>query len=243
MLEGLVKGPWVALDGFVQVEDKKLGRQVFGFFRGAIYEKKIENEIVGVLETEEYLGNDFIPREPDAVYTYSGEFPWCSKSQFPNEFDAQKTIYESEIGSRFNFGDGHMIEIPSHNYGWEDYHSIVNRTGGHSVPSVKIASFLGISPRPNSLNFQDRNGKLASVTFSTPPTASTVSLLYLRKDLFDKYLRGFKKEFLWAIWGERNLIYSSGNAAYENSGRYDWHTRVWRHIKKYKLRRAARRNK
>jgi hypothetical protein len=58
---------------------------------------------------------------------------------------------------------------------------------------------------PQSFNLFDQNGSQASFSIENGSVwKDGESLIYLRKDLLDKYLTAKKKSLVWLLWGERS---------------------------------------
>ncbi|MFA5164015.1 MAG: hypothetical protein WC481_00420 [Candidatus Omnitrophota bacterium] len=71
-----LKGPWVALDGFVVQEDKKRGRRIFCFIRSLIVANRDARSILNYLRKQN-MGGRWLPEKPSVIYTFAGEIPWC----------------------------------------------------------------------------------------------------------------------------------------------------------------------
>ncbi|MGZ0707618.1 NACHT domain-containing protein [Coraliomargarita sp. W4R53] len=71
------KGPWVALDGYVNQEDEARGRKMFGFVRSFLVPKDNANSFSAALRKQP-LGGRWLPEKPRSLYAFSGEIPWCN---------------------------------------------------------------------------------------------------------------------------------------------------------------------
>ena len=71
-----MKGPWIALDGFVEQQNKARGRSLFCFIRGFFV---FNPDVVPFLEhlSHQDLGGRWLPEKPDVIFTFAGEIPWC----------------------------------------------------------------------------------------------------------------------------------------------------------------------
>lgn len=71
-----MKGPWIALDGFVEQRDKARGRSLFCFIRGFFV---FNPDVVPFMEhlSRQDLGGRWLPEKPDVIFTFAGEIPWC----------------------------------------------------------------------------------------------------------------------------------------------------------------------
>lgn len=104
---------------------------------------------------------------------------------------------------------GVKLEIPAFRYSWEGYHSTVNDYSGYKVPAPFISNYLELSFRNQSPDLFDRDGKLATryVSLNNTSVSEGSHLLYIRKDLLEKYLSCTNQTIIWAIWGERQVHY------------------------------------
>lgn len=223
------EGRWVAVDGFFEVTNKLLGRQTFGFVRGVLVAKKDVKRVVKLLQSEEYLGNDFIPEEPSDYYTFAGEIPWSDEFARDDDYDERLGPYKERLGGSWD--NGPIIEVLSHRYAWEDYHSSVNRAGGSSVPSKAFSEEFALRTAPSSFQQFDSDGMLAAISLAPPKGCDRAgNILYLRDDLLRQYANARNAELVWTVWGERNLI----NLGYDQPSWcqeiYQRHGHLWRQI-------------
>ena len=88
-----MKGPWIALDGFVAQEDVTRGRNSLCFIRCFLVANQDADFFMNHLSLQKF-SSGWLPRKPEVFYTFAGEIPWCgtfpnnAQSQFP--FDAVK---------------------------------------------------------------------------------------------------------------------------------------------------------
>ncbi len=127
---------------------------------------------------------------------------------------------------------GVQVEIPVYGFSWESYHSIVNDYSGFDVPAPAISNYLGLNYRNQSVEFFDRNGKRATIFLRFPITEiyHSTHLLYLRKDLLEKYLAHKGQTIVWAIWGERSMHYKVFERGYVNEQQLDAIYQEYKHI-------------
>lgn len=71
-----VKGPWVALDGYVTQEDETRSRSMFCFIRSFLVRNRDADSFLDHLSHQD-LGGRWLPETPDIIYTFAGEIPWC----------------------------------------------------------------------------------------------------------------------------------------------------------------------
>jgi hypothetical protein len=127
---------------------------------------------------------------------------------------------------------GVQVEIPVCSFSWESYHSIVNDYSGFDVPAPAISNYLGLNYRNQSVEFFDRNGKRATIfmKLSDIENYHSAHLLYLRKDLLEKYLAHTGQTIIWAIWGERSMNYKAFERAYVHEQQLDAIYQEYKHI-------------
>lgn len=100
--------------------------------------------------------------------------------------------------------------MPVMKYNWESYHSSVNKDGHVTVVAKELANQLGLVSQPQTFDLLDQDGTAASINvYFHNEYNNNHSLVYLRKDLLDKYLKDKKMKFVWAIWGERQLTFKT----------------------------------
>lgn len=101
---------------------------------------------------------------------------------------------------------GIEAEVPMHRYSWESHHSTENHAGGVDYVAPALCDQLALRNRGNSMDLYDEHGNLASLyrMFGNQEFWRS-DLLYLRKDLLEKYLAATGKEIVWIIWGERDF--------------------------------------
>lgn len=103
---------------------------------------------------------------------------------------------------------GVSVELTSWYYGWESYHSRVNTFSGFRFPSPQICERLGLLGSHRSIELRDQHGRQASAYRQSRKNEKTrFELLYLRKDLVDRYLKESGRSLVWIIWGERQFHY------------------------------------
>jgi hypothetical protein len=197
-------GPWIAVDGFLTQTNKSMGRRIFAFIRGILVTTEEVDEIVALLTSQEYLGNNFISREPSDHYTFAGEIPWSDEFGCEYDYEEESRPYMRRIGG--HGAKGRLTETLSHSYAWEDYHSATNRAGGSSVPSKSFSREFDLRGLPSSFDQVDLKGRLAATSLSPPENCDrSGNVLYLREDLLCKYASDRNASLVWAVWGERSL--------------------------------------
>ena len=96
------------------------------------------------------------------------------------------------------------VEVPVRLFCWESYHSNVNPGQSAYVLSKEIANELSLNIEPQSFDMLDCEGKKASITIEWgKPWHTNHGLIYLKKDLLEKYLEKRNEELVWIVWGHR----------------------------------------
>lgn len=102
---------------------------------------------------------------------------------------------------------GVTVELPASRFSWESYHSQENQSGNPEYPAPRLVEFLGLRKRRSAVDLVDRSGKRASCyrEFGDYDGPMKAHLLYLRRDLADRYLDRFNLALVWLNWGERSI--------------------------------------
>ena len=223
------EGPWIAVNGFLEQSNKVLGRQTFGFIRGILAERDDVGRVLKLLTTQDYLGNDFIAGEPSDYYTFAGEIPWSDEFATDDDYDGESGPYRGRIGG---YRDKHpVIEVLSHCYAWESYHSSANKVSNFSVPSKSFSKQFDLRSLPSSFYQIVPDSTLATISLSPPEHFQRDgNVLYLREDLLREYANAKDMELIWAVWGERNLTNLGYNYPDWCQEIYKRHGHLWRRI-------------
>jgi hypothetical protein len=128
----------------------------------------------------------------------------AEKESYLNDLGIQKveseTYQESVVYNKQNFD----TFVPVLNYSWDSRHSSLNPAQSAYVLSKDIAESLKLIPQPQTFNLKDNSGQIASFTIKWgEKLLNSHQLIYLRKDLLDKYLEKNSLSLLWAIYGEQ----------------------------------------
>lgn len=103
--------------------------------------------------------------------------------------------FEEEITMKFD------VEIPV-----RSFHYVAKDGQSVSVPSKELSTELGLHIEPQYFNMLDSEDKKASVTLELGDSwHNGKNLIYLRKDLLEKYLKEKNKQLVWIVWGEREF--------------------------------------
>lgn len=117
-----------------------------------------------------------------------------------------RQVVEREVPFEREKHDYQTIEvmIPVREDHWESYHSETNPGRLHATPARELADFLDLCGQPHTFDLFEKDGRRASITIRCGNSFPTEhDLIYLRKDLLDRFLREYNYNLLWAIWGER----------------------------------------
>lgn len=203
------------------------GRKVWGFARSFLVEAADAETLVQFLSTEEYLGNDLIPRCPSPADCFAGEMPWSRNYEIVPAEEQYTSAYSDtiEIADRI----GIRIELLAQNYSASGYESNLGlRQGEFSVPSLEICRHAKLHGTPSGLDFVDTQGRLASAT-RLAPSGWSGDVMYLRQDLLAEYAKG--RKIIQLVWGEREPpfeLFSSTPRWVREA--YQTHANLWRHI-------------
>jgi hypothetical protein len=197
---GPYPGPWIAARGYLSSRTKVPNRGVSGFLTALLVAAEDTDRLVDALNTKDYPGNNWLPRVPEDHYTFSGEIPWSPDYAREIEDRDGGQMYRDEI----EVADGSPIEVEilTHHFGWESYHSALNQAGGAYVPSRLFSRDLGLRGIPQSFDQRLLDGTRATISLGAP-AGFEGQLLYIREDLVQQYAAG--RRLVWFIWGERNL--------------------------------------
>ena len=121
------------------------------------------------------------------------------REEFPDEI-------EREISDTKEF----EVLMPVMEYNWESYHSHLNDAGHTTVVAKEVANHLNLINQPQTFDLFESSGIKASINvYYYDDYGNSHSLVYLRKDLMNKFLREKKLKFVWAIWGEREVTFKT----------------------------------
>jgi hypothetical protein len=208
------------LDGFILQEGLEAGRDCFVWPRCLLVRNSDFEEFVSLLKRDPQA---WIPDIPEDYYTYAGEIPWCDTFPKNGQDEIELTVEtKREVrprGMRTESGfliKEEEVEIPSvvrkfvvfvplrcNNY--ESYHSEVNPGRFVLVPAKEMSEFLQLCSQPQTFDMYGRNGRKASVSIRWGKDYHDSWLIFMRQELFDRYLEAKDMSAVWAIWGERRL--------------------------------------
>jgi hypothetical protein len=225
---GDAAGPWLLAYAYLREVNDDLRRDVFGFFHTLLVPQQFVERVLQLLATKPYLGNDFIPREPDSYYTFAGEIPWSDRfSGDTFEVDGYP-LYEGTIAASKDDEIG--VEIFSHGFAWESYHSVLNDVGSLSVPSASFSRRSDLRALPRSFSQAEQDGSVAAMSFRAP-NGFDGHLLYLREDLVREYAADRGAAVVLAAWGERGMLWGGiANPPEWLRAHYATRANLWRRV-------------
>lgn len=207
------QGPWVMIDGHIQLEAKTGGREIFTVLKTLFVKTGVEEILKLVYSIVEHPGNYYIPDSNENHYTYVGEVPWSSRfghSLRRRDGHAKRHI---DIAFYMDFGQksfpGVSVEIPVSKVGWGGTRSPANYDTVYRYPAPAICNRLKLSGRRGQPDLYDATSRLATIYREIQ--GSTIGegshLLYLRADLAAEYLRHTGQTLTVLAWGERGYNY------------------------------------
>jgi hypothetical protein len=203
-----VDGPWVLLDGTVEQTSLDALR-IFTFLRGVLLAEEDVSELKQKLRETEYPGNRNIPDTPEDYYTYAGEIPWSDRyGPYLREDDGSaKRNVERAFGTHVGSGSGVEVEIPVHVFAWESHHSKLNQVSGMRFPAPALCEHLELVNHNQISDLFNSDGDRATIyrEFQCDNEQFDSWLLYIRKDLLERYLEKTEQTIAWLPWGERTL--------------------------------------
>lgn len=119
-----------------------------------------------------------------------------------------------------------QVIFPAMEYSWSSEDSTVNDAGYATVVGKEIVNQLGLLNQPQTFDLLDSTGKLAAVSFKYHKDYSNEhNFVYIRKDLFDKYLSETNSTLIWIIQGEREVRLKTQGMQYDFSDAYPFKER------------------
>lgn len=97
------------------------------------------------------------------------------------------------------------IEIPTCDWFWEEYHSVLNRAGTVVVPTAALCASLGLTSRSARFDLLDTEGKVATLFRRSEVEGRhfPTHLAYCRADLVAEYLARTGQELVHLTEGRR----------------------------------------
>lgn len=226
-------GPWVCMDAFIAQEKISIERSSYLVIRGLIIGDSQYDEVIKLLKSLDF-SKIHIPEKRENYYCFAGELYSIDEATYTNyadlRFDIEiqkRKIKKDEPGYFQNviwsedFNESNLPEeieievdvdkefevlIPVMDYNWKSYHSPVNDAGHISVLGKEIVNHLGLINEAQTFDLFDRDGKLAAIHLkNVEDYNNNDSFVYIRKDLLDQFLAETKSQFVYTVWGEREV--------------------------------------
>jgi hypothetical protein len=137
------------------------------------------------------------------------------------EMGFEVVVVKEPVKRKMPFYEKIKVLVPTREYTWESYHSDVNQTNLTSTLAKEIAENLDLCGQPQTFDLFEKSGKRATIALRHGNHWHTYqSLIYLRKELLDRYLGETENELVWAIWGERGSMTEDMPGADDDRVRY-----------------------
>lgn len=190
-------GPWVLAETTLKEVDLSVGRAVWVHVVAVLVDTADADRAVRVLADPSGAQIRWHLEPPSDYYTFAGEVPWYPG--FGYSTDDPHTSYRRKIDTD---GPALEVEILTHDFVWEGYHSPLNRALGSRIPSRWFSEHFNLRTEPQSLDQADPTGSKASLSLRGPGNFEG-RLLYLREDLVEEYANG--RGLIWFVRGGREL--------------------------------------
>ncbi|HEX7869596.1 MAG TPA: hypothetical protein VF455_05720 [Chryseobacterium sp.] len=230
-------GPWVCVDAFIAQEEISTERSSYLVIRGLVIEDSQFEEVIKLLKGQ-HFSQIHIPEKRENYYCFAGELYNIDEATYSNYADLRFDIetrkrkikkdepgyYQNVIWSE-DFSESNLPEeieievdvnkefdvlLPVMDYNWESYHSPVNDAGHISVLGKEIVNYLGLINAAQTFDLFDRDGKLAAIHLkNVEDYNNNDSFVYIRKDLLDHFLTETKSQFVYTVWGEREVRFKT----------------------------------
>jgi hypothetical protein len=110
--------------------------------------------------------------------------------------------------TRYKKIPGIPFELPVHSYSWSTSNSEENKVGHVEFLAPAICKYLNLRNKDNSLDLFTSEGVPATLfrIFDGKSSLFSSHLLYIKKDLLERYLKSTDQKLVWMIWGEREIV-------------------------------------
>lgn len=208
---------WILAEGFL--EQRVSGRRVFGFFRTLLLDRSDLDEALGMIDQQEYLGNDFFPRLVSVRDVFAGEVPWSPRYRSPDDEEGfprglRRNWQDDGVGVRQLAVDLEPVE--------RNGPTALSRA--YAVPSYEFAEQFSLRQLPGTLDLVGLDGVRASATFSVA-APWTGHALFVRRDLVMQYTGG--RVAVQVAWGERTPAVDWQSTPEWVTTVYQAHKHVW----------------
>lgn len=188
------RGPWVAIDGFVEQKDVSRNRSVLIFLKTLLVKKADRDRILQCLPNCKDFRHTS-DRLEQTTYAFAGEIPWSDTFPFLANKErlrlgTGRTYLKRIPGSSATLADwlrssgtaspgaskrGFLeveceeheefdVEPAARNYSWEGYHTDFTEGQTVAIPTKEIASTFGLTSRPQTFDLFDGAGRKASIS-------------------------------------------------------------------------------
>ncbi|MAS87830.1 MAG: hypothetical protein CMH30_07655 [Micavibrio sp.] len=230
---GTEEGPWVALDGDINQENKDLKRDTFLFVRSFLVPTKEKDEILDFLSKQDMSGG-WLPDKLDFSQTFFAEVPWSSA--FPEistcdlSFVTGENVVTRERPKVEIVRNEQTISIITHDEmekceeverEYKTFKAIMpvcslrqdvtdGEVGNASSLTKKLTADLELIGQPQSFDLYTKCGKKANhyVSHKGKGYKDRHSMYYLKKDLLDNFMQKNEMSLIWIVWGERNYSFA-----------------------------------
>lgn len=218
-------GPWIAVSGMLEAEDRLLGRQVFGLFSALVVQKKDTRRLVQALEKGIIPFPWLSSNLPSDYKTFAGEIPWSPEFASHIEDGDSVNLYLEKI----DIPDETSIQIEglAHRYAWEPRNTF-NDAGGAPIPSLLFSRKFDLRGLPQSFDQILPDGTRATITIGGMGGLEG-DLLYLRENLLMDYVG--KRQVVWLVWGERQVWPFPSSPPEELKKALEERANIWRIIR------------
>jgi len=202
------RGDWVLLDANIH-EGVPDGREIRGEVRSMFVPVRSMSKVQAEIAAgRDLFDNGFVDLGSD-YYTFHGEVPWSRAygSDVRNASGKARRLNDRAF-DYFSSGwrNGIAVENSARSFSWEPHHSDMNQTQV-VFPAPPIAEFLDLRVVGGSSDMIDADGKLATIYRETPGPGFGSHLLYMRRDLIERYSATRGLRLVHAVGGERSMNY------------------------------------
>jgi hypothetical protein len=243
------EGTWVALDGYYTKENKKLNREMFLFVRSFLVSNVHKPQVIEKLKKQDMSGR-WPPEKQELDNIFWLEIPWSNSFQTDHidEFSfingeeealISEPIIETDDEARISFT---LKEVKGKRKTYEKYPMVLpvcdlrygkidGESGQITTLTKQLIDYLDLMGQPQSYDLFTRAGEKAILykEHDTDSYRDKQSLLYMRKDLLDKYLDANQVSLIWVVWGERSNIRST----FSHTNRQDFNYKTFSTVSVY----------
>ncbi len=213
------RGPWVAVHGVVNAEDRNLGRKVWAVVSALITDKGNTPELICALNRG--VQPRIASHIPSDYYIFAGEIPW-------HPHFASIELAGQAYRDKVRTDDKEVeVEVLAHQYAWESYHSEMNQAGQVPVPSKLFSTHFELHSAPQSFNQFLPDGSPATITLSGVDGLEG-GILYIREDLLHEYVGN--RAIVWFAFGRREFLHYPLSPPEWLVDAYRQQANVWRQV-------------